>query len=135
MSLASLLMWAKILHFLRIFESTGFLVRAIIDVISHMKYFFMIFFVIVLAFGDAFKVMMLSNADGDTYYEDRGFISSTFSVFLISLGEFDLEDFGNVAPIYVQILFTLATIGLIVINLNLLIAVISEAFEKVSQAG
>lgn len=132
-SIASLMMWFKILNFLRIFESTGFLVRAIQDVMYQMRFFFMIFFIFVFAFGDAFKVMRMSNADDNGFYEGQGFVSSLFAVFCISLGEFDLDEFGTVAPTYGKILWILATIMLIVISLNLLIAVISEAFEKVSQ--
>lgn len=60
MSLATLLQWFKILHFLRIFDSTGFLVRALIDVVFEMRYFMLIFFVLIMSFADAFKVMQLA---------------------------------------------------------------------------
>ena len=64
-SISSLFLWLKFLYFLRIFDSTGFLVRAIMTVISEMRFFMLILLVAILAFGDSYKVMDHSNTPED----------------------------------------------------------------------
>jgi len=53
-SVATLLMWIKFLYFLRIFRSTGYLVRTLTDVIYDMKVFLLILFIVYFGFGEAF---------------------------------------------------------------------------------
>lgn len=54
---------------------------------------------------------------------------------MISLGKFEKIEYGSVSPIYVYILQILSALALMVIVLNLLIAVISGAFERINKAG
>lgn len=65
MSITTLCLWIKFLYFLRIFDATGFLVRAIIFCISEMKYFLLILLVTICAFGDSYKVMSYANLSED----------------------------------------------------------------------
>ena len=67
LSIASLCLWFRFLYFLRIFDGTGFLIRAILAVIVDMKYFFLILMITIIAFGDSFKVMSLANSDKDAF--------------------------------------------------------------------
>lgn len=87
MSIATLCLWMKSLYFFRIQESTGFLVRAILSVISEMKFFLLILLVTMLAFGDAFKVMSATN-DEDHDFIPGGIVGSVFYTYLLGLGEF-----------------------------------------------
>lgn len=63
MSIATLCLWMRLLYFLRIFDETGFLIRAIIAVVNDMKFFLLILMITMLAFGDSFLVMSQSNSD------------------------------------------------------------------------
>lgn len=90
----------RLLYFLRIFDSTGFLIRAILAVVSDMKYFLLILCITMLAFGDSFKVMSLANKDGADRFIEGGFIGSLFYAYLIGMGEFGLDNFGSVGTIY-----------------------------------
>lgn len=65
--------------------------RAILDVISEMRFFFLIFVVIVLAFGDSFKVMFLADPTTSASYDEGRFITQILTVFMLSLGEFGDE--------------------------------------------
>lgn len=60
-AVACILMWFKFLYFLRIFKSTGYLIRMIIEVIFDMKVFFIVLVIVLCAFGDAF--LSLSNGN------------------------------------------------------------------------
>jgi hypothetical protein len=61
LTITTFCLWLKFFYFLRIFENTGFLVRAIMAVIYDMRYFFVILMISLLAFGDSFKVMSNAN--------------------------------------------------------------------------
>mmetsp|Transcript_24427 Transcript_24427/g.24008 ORF Transcript_24427/g.24008 Transcript_24427/m.24008 type:complete len:85 (+) Transcript_24427:2512-2766(+) len=60
-SMISLFIWLKMLYFLRIFESTGYLIMIIIKVIIDMKFFLMILLLTILAFADSFYQINTSN--------------------------------------------------------------------------
>jgi hypothetical protein len=62
-AIASLLMWFKLIYFLRIFESTGYLVRMLTEVISAMKVFLLMLSIVLIAFGEAF--LRFSEASGE----------------------------------------------------------------------
>ena len=147
MSITTLCLWIKFLYFFRIFEKTGFLIRAIIFCISEMKLFMLILFITICAFADSYKVMSFANFSedelGDKFNEKKpeqfvegNFIKSIFYTYLIGLGEFPLDsEFGKIAPLYCNILFILNTIITTIIMLNLFIAIISNAFDTINNGG
>ena len=57
-------MWLKLLYFLRIFKSTGYLVRMVTDVLWGMKTFLLILFIVYFGFSEAFlRVSEASDVD------------------------------------------------------------------------
>lgn len=54
-------MWIKLLYFLRIFRSTGYLIRMIVEVLSDMGIFLLVLLITLTAFGDAFLRLSLAN--------------------------------------------------------------------------
>lgn len=54
-------MWLKILYILRIFKETGYLIRAIVEVIYDMRIFLLILFLTAITFGDSFFKLALGN--------------------------------------------------------------------------
>jgi len=63
-------------------------------------------------------------------------LGGVFLTYQIGLGEFGgIEDYGEVNAMYVQILFVLASMFISIIMLNLFIAIVSQAFEDVTQMG
>jgi hypothetical protein len=55
--ISTFFMWTKFLYFLRIYESTGYLVRMIMQVIYDMKVFLFLLLLTVVAFGDSLSVI------------------------------------------------------------------------------
>jgi hypothetical protein len=53
-AIASLMMWFKFLYFLRIFMSTGYLIRMILTVVYDMRIFLLVLAIAILGFSDAF---------------------------------------------------------------------------------
>lgn len=56
-------MWLKILYILRIFKETGYLIRAIVEVIYDMRIFLLILFLTAVTFGDSFYKLSMGNTD------------------------------------------------------------------------
>lgn len=61
-SVTTLFMWIKLLYFLRIFKSTGYLIRLIVEVVSDMGIFLLVLLITLTAFGDAMLRLSLSNS-------------------------------------------------------------------------
>jgi len=57
---ASLLLWLKFLYYLRIWKTTGYLVRMLTEVINEMKIFLLVLAIIVVAFSDAFYTLAVA---------------------------------------------------------------------------
>ena len=63
-SLASLLMWAKLISFLRLFNSTGYLVRTLTTVIYEIRIFLLVLLIIYFGFCEAFlRINEMSDPD------------------------------------------------------------------------
>lgn len=56
-SLAALGMWFKFIYFLRCTDSTGWLVRMLVEVMKDMGSFLLVYVITILAFADAFYSM------------------------------------------------------------------------------
>ena len=61
LSIVTFFMWFKFLYFLRIFKSTGYLIRMIVEVVKDMRYFFLVLLITVAAFGDSFSNIAVAN--------------------------------------------------------------------------
>ena len=140
----SILLWLKIFENLRTFESTGFYVRLITQTFGDMKYFLLILITIIIASGFTLYIH-------DIRYTDRGILQLTdfFNIedplasrlpnaivyqYLLTLGEFGLESLVDSpsAPSG-MILFIFWTAIIQIVLLNMLIAIMQETFEQVTQ--
>jgi len=59
----SLMLWIKFLYFFRIFQSTGYLIRIIIEVVIDMRHFLLIVLLTIIAFGDAMRSISTSEEE------------------------------------------------------------------------
>jgi hypothetical protein len=55
-------MWFKLLYFFRMFESYGFFIRLIIEVVADMSTFMVVFILTIVAFSDS----LLTISNGNT---------------------------------------------------------------------
>ena len=130
----TLFIWLKFLYFLRIFSSTGYLIRIIIDVIKDMRFFLMILLLTFIAFGDSMYQISSKN-ELDNMFISGGTLGAVDYIYEIVLGNFDTSAFGTVATPYVWVLFLLCTVMNMIIMFNLLIAIISESFAKINSVS
>ena len=126
-----MIIWLKLLYFLRIFKATGFYIRTIVEVVKDMKYFLGMLFLTFIAFGDSMRQISTSNTP-DKDFINGTFLTSIAFIYRMCLGDFDTNAFGDIATGYVWILFILCTVLNMIIMMNLLVAIVSESFTRVT---
>ena len=133
----------KLVSFLKVNTAMGFLVSVISTCTWSMRQFLVLMVVIVVVFGTTFQLqfasllMSVPANSPDVIAEStlggpgsRGLMNSIWTSFLFAiLGEFNPELFwaGGVA---VMVVFVLATLLVNVVMLNILIAIVSDAFQE-----
>jgi len=143
MGLTSFCLWIKWMYFLRIFKSTGFYIKTIIEVGEDMKFFIVVLCIGMIAFGDALRRINSVDVEHDS---DSGFVQGYTSaygtnifdgflyIFSQSLGNYD-PTAGNYSWFLSFVLINISAIFNCIIMMNLLIAVISESFTRVNDAS
>jgi hypothetical protein len=137
-------MWFKLIYFLRCTEFAGWIVRMMIEVTKDMLPFLFIYSVTIVAFADAFYA--LSNAYSVDHPGKEGFLDNWFEAiiysYFMSLGDFGggydpdggytpTQDDSEDEPLY-NLYFIIATVLNLIIMLNLLISIISDTYNSVS---
>jgi len=115
-------MWVKIFYFLRVFRSTGYFVNMMFRVVSHSKVFFLLYMLILCAFAFTF---FIAAPYGDNPIH---FLVETYK---IGLGADDIDFDGFPAPNMMKFIYLFGTLAITIVMLNLLIAIISSAYEMV----
>jgi hypothetical protein len=75
---------------MRIFKETGYFIRMITYVVYDMRYFLLILFIAILAFGDAFLSLSSANTDDENKFVSN-FLDSTVYTYKLILGEFNTD--------------------------------------------
>jgi hypothetical protein len=82
----SLFIWLKFLYFLRIFESTGYLIRIIVEVCIDMRFFLALLLLTFVAFGNAIYDISKGNEEP---FVKGGLFGGVAFVYRMVLGDFD----------------------------------------------
>ncbi|KAL7561536.1 hypothetical protein ACA910_022690 [Epithemia clementina (nom. ined.)] len=134
------LLWIKVLAFLKVVnKEMATFVLALTQILADIRLFMIVLFVCVCMFGDMFHVAVWGEDDGNycksaTYETDtmEDFCSSSWESYLrtysILLGDFELDDVTGTTGS--SILFVIFTIIGVIVLLNVLIAIISDSYEK-----
>ena len=79
-ALISIMMWMKMLEWLRVFDSTAFFVKLIMQTMIDILPFFVIFFIFIFMFGSALYILSM-NRDSEEEIVDsifHGWLLNTF---------------------------------------------------------
>ena len=122
---------------MRLFSSTAFYVKLLTETFGDIKSFFILFIAILCTFGNA---MLIMNANRD---EDSQIYSAVFTVkyldiimnqYMLSLGEFDTDNFSDDgSDVMIWLLFMITTFIVQITFLNMLIAIMGDTFDKVTE--
>jgi hypothetical protein len=121
-TLVVLLVYTRSLTFLRGFRQTGALVAMLGAVTADILPFLVILGIVILAFSAGFYLLGVFDSPSD----------SIFATFTMMIGEFYLDDDSALSDDWFSrcLFFVYITVALIVM-MNLLIAIISDTFERV----
>ena len=112
----------------------GPLIKIITEIIYELRHFLLVIAVLLTGFSCAFAVSMPDNAafDDGTQYGMGLLSSGVFTSYLAMLGAFDIEsDYTNPES---TVFFALFLFLIVVIMLNLLIALMADTFERVTES-
>ena len=95
-SILVFILWAKILDWMRMFDSTAFYIKLVFATVKGIWSFLLIYFVILISFGCAMICLSMNRDDSDSQiiesYFNNWFIDSVINQYLLGLGEFsDLD--------------------------------------------
>jgi hypothetical protein len=131
--IAIFFMWARLFYLLRVFDSTSYLVNMIFSILRDMLMFMVAFILSAIAFGNCLYILGRSS-EGENFTGDdiwKSFIYS-YNFALGNLG--GVETFGDTKDEWlVWLVFVMMTLFTNIILLNLVIAIITETFEKVQE--
>ena len=141
-AIAVTLMWIKLIYWLRLFSNTSHYIRLIQETIYDIRYFLLIYFVVIGLFANAIHTLNLNRdyRDEDSTIVDKNLsmrpMDALLNQYLLSLGEFSLDNFGagDEDDFYViWAFFTLSTFITSIIILNMLIAIMGDTFGRVTE--
>ena len=137
-SILVMLMWIKTFYWLRLFSGTSFYIRLIRETLYDIKYFLVLFLFILMCFGSALTIMNQGrNSENKAYskFFDVDFLDALLQQYIFAIGNYD--DTGSYelkgGDIYIWVLFILATFVTQITFLNMLIAIMGDTFDRVSE--
>ena len=128
-------MWFKAFYWMRLFTNTSFYVRLIKETLFDIRYFLILFVFILMTFGNALLVMN-EEREGSLYqnFFSNDFLNVILNQYLLSLGEFDTENYEPEGKdVIVYVIFIATTFITQITFLNMLIAIMGDTFDRVSE--
>jgi hypothetical protein len=132
-SICVIILWIKLFYFLRVFESTSKLIRMIFEIVNDMKNYLIVLSIGIFGFANGFYILS-QNQQGLDPFAGETFLGSVIYSYRFTLGDFSTDDFNSLAPvdtILVWIIFIIASMFMVIILLNLLIAIMGDTFGRV----
>ncbi|CAM9113723.1 unnamed protein product [Chrysoparadoxa australica] len=137
-SMAAVLLWASLLHFLRPHRSTGPLVAMLFQIVKDMRTFLLLLLIVLAGFANAFFLILATGNHQGAEEDPEGGgsfstgVRSLRDAYAQMLGDFDLEEMDSgPTPVYLSLLWVTFMMVVAVILLNVLIAIISDSFDRV----
>ena len=134
-SLAVLVMWLKFLFYLRLFAPYAALIRMVVEICKDISVFAVLFILAVVGFGNAYYILSL-NMPTDNRKEMAGtnFFQALIYSYRNGLGDFNTNHFNETdISILLWFIFVSQTVLIQIVLLNLLIAIMGDTFNKVTE--
>ena len=142
---SALMLFLRFALYLRVFEGFGWLIHLVVNSLISMTVFMVVLIIGIFAFADAFmsidrklelqgRIDPVELSENASNYEKywQGYVHAIQNSFIVAIGEFDyhlnIESFNENE----WLIFMLCAVFNVVLLLNLLIAIISETYEKIS---
>eukprot|EP00953_Heterococcus_sp_UTEX-ZZ885_P018953 10587-Heterococcus_DN1.PRE.1 len=139
-AVAAVLLWFKLLHYMRPYKATGVLVSMIFKILMKIRAFMLVLAVVVIGFATAFYSILdtdkTSSNIHDTALKYNTVDAALRTSFAYMLGDYELAvlDAGP-SDVMLSILWVVFSVIVSILLLNLLIAIISYNFEKLYETS
>ena len=120
-------LWVKMLGFLKLTKRFGVLLKIIEYMVLDLVNFFVIFIILILAFGTIFW-----NSFDESHPEYVTYVRTLRQLILIMYGQVDFSGFTDnitLASVFINIY----AVAVIILLLNLLIAILTNTFETINK--
>lgn len=124
-------LFLKFFYFLRIFNRTAYLIRIITNITYDVQYFLYILIIAIFGIATGFLILSRSNPPEDQYVSS--ITESIFYTYRMAIGDIDVDNFGEKNVFFSQAVFVLATILVMILLLNILIAIMSDTFAEIKE--
>ena len=130
-SIMNLLVWLRLLKFVRPFQGIGTLVLILSETSGDFLNWAFLFFLILVPFTSSFWILFGALSPHPVHgYHTTGEL--LYRVFQAAVGdEFNLDDIVAVDPTTARVLVVLYVTAMTIVTLNLLIALLSDTFTRV----
>ena len=140
-AITTVLLWVRVLQFLSGNASTAWLVRVLTTVMADMRSFIMVVAALLLAFTTAFMLLFAASPERrktenelEVYYAFGNELRSLVTTFGMMFYASDASIFEQAYyRIFAYSLFFVYTAGQAIVLLNLLVAIMSDSYEKVQE--
>ncbi|EGD76392.1 hypothetical protein PTSG_07515 [Salpingoeca rosetta] len=131
LALAVYLRWYGLLYYLQPFQSTGPLVRMILAICFDMRYFLLVLGISIVAGWTSFRLLLRD--DTTLLVEGLGDPANGLLLMfnMLLLADFELDTFDGDYVALLRILFVISMVLVPVVLLNLLIALMSDLYERI----
>jgi hypothetical protein len=133
MSIVSIILWCKLLYYLRCFNHTASFITLLVEALKDMTPFLSVLGIIILAFTHAsFIIFNPYSLQYDINNNYKNPFTAIITTYRMLFGDYDYEVFRNNNHYIVSnILFFGFTLIVIIVILNLLISLLGNTFERV----
>jgi Ion transport protein len=129
--IVAVLLWLKLLHFLRAFFVTGPFIRMVLAILNGIMPFMLILVVVMIAFSHGLSMLFVDSDDPDLVFEYSSW-NGLLKAYQLLLGDFDVSELRRAEYTVVALVFFIVfTLFGLILLLNLLIALMSSIYERV----
>ena len=132
-SVSVLILYFKLFYFLRIFSSTAYLARMIIEIVKDMKFFVSVLMIATMAFANAFYILGRNSSDDAGNLAGSKITDAFIFAYRMGIGDFQTGGFWTRDEEILWIIFLFNTILVLVVLLNLVIAIMGDTFDRVQE--
>ena len=125
LAVLSFILWIRLISYLRIFSQTRSLIRLIVQIFNDMKAFASVMILAICGFSISFDILSYRDVK-----EDDTIITSFTHIYRIGFADFKTTDYD----IARYVLWLMCSIFLSLIMINMLIAIMSDTYEKIVNA-
>lgn len=138
-AISTLCIWIKVLDWCKLFSGTAFFIRLITDTLKDIQAFTIIFIVALMMFGMPMYILQLNrsedNAIVDEVFGNIWILNAFYNQYMLSLGEFAIDNFAEGPQVYICYAFFLVATFLTQLTfLNMLIAIMGDTYAMVMES-